>query len=346
MNGEVIDIHVHVGGPEDPETGCYWSREFTSTLAYAFMMLNYVILDPRILKAVLRGLTVKQIERFALRQIKGSKKVRRAVVLALDAVYDKDGNRRKDLSHLIVPNSYVARLAAENDRVLFGASIHPYRRREEIDRELEFCIDNGAVLCKWICSSQQINPSHAKCQYLYQKLAKHDLPLLYHTGREDAVPTSNLDFKEFDQPSHLEHPLKEGVTVIAAHCSIPYVRFLTPEYGCLDTLIHLFRVAEKKGWRLYADLSAIGSPFIDDSVIQRIITEIPSDRLLLGSDFPIPVLGTFRSSKGRLLSPLRHLFRRNALARNYWLLRNMGFDRKVFTNAARLFSGIKRPWAG
>jgi hypothetical protein len=27
MNGDIIDIHVHFGAPDDPESACYWSGD-------------------------------------------------------------------------------------------------------------------------------------------------------------------------------------------------------------------------------------------------------------------------------------------------------------------------------
>src|SRR5581483_8078496 len=51
-----------------------------------------------------------------------------AVVLAFDAVYDEDGNFDSENTHLYVTNDYVAELADRHTKVLFGASIHPYRK--------------------------------------------------------------------------------------------------------------------------------------------------------------------------------------------------------------------------
>jgi hypothetical protein len=29
MSGQIIDVHVHFGAPNDEESGCFWSEEFT-----------------------------------------------------------------------------------------------------------------------------------------------------------------------------------------------------------------------------------------------------------------------------------------------------------------------------
>ena len=51
-----------------------------------------------------------------------------AVILALDAVHDADGRRDDENTHLYVGNDYVAGLVRKHPKMLFGASVHPYRR--------------------------------------------------------------------------------------------------------------------------------------------------------------------------------------------------------------------------
>ncbi len=57
-------------------------------------------------------------------------------------------------TNLYVKNSTVAGLAAGNSRILFGASVHPYRM--DWEDELDYCLANKAVLCKWLPSAQCI----------------------------------------------------------------------------------------------------------------------------------------------------------------------------------------------
>ena len=85
------------------------------------------------------------------------KHVDKCVLLAMDKVHDKDGNPKDEQTHLYVPNSYIIKLSEDNERILFGASVHPYKVNWK--DELDYCIANGACLCKWIPSSQQIDPT-------------------------------------------------------------------------------------------------------------------------------------------------------------------------------------------
>ena len=39
MSNETIDVHVHFGAPKDEESGCFWSEEFTRSVAYFAMLL-------------------------------------------------------------------------------------------------------------------------------------------------------------------------------------------------------------------------------------------------------------------------------------------------------------------
>ena len=51
-----------------------------------------------------------------------------AVILAFDAVHDRDGAIDRANTHLYVTNEYVIELSARHPgRMFFGASIHPYR---------------------------------------------------------------------------------------------------------------------------------------------------------------------------------------------------------------------------
>ena len=129
----------------------------------------------------------------------------------------------------------------ENKKILFGGSIHPYRNKEDLEQEFQFCLQNGAVLCKWIPSSHMIDPSEAKCEALYELLRAHKIPLLSHTGPEPTVPTSyrkdenyKKDPYKFNHPRYLQYPLEKGVTVIAAHCSVPYYGVFDPDYKVYD----------------------------------------------------------------------------------------------------------------
>ena len=326
---DVIDIHVHFGAPEDPESGCYWSEKFEKGVAFFAMRL--------VTKNFCGKITVKKIKKHLLRVINGSEMVDKTVLLALDRVYGRDGKPCREKTHLHVPNSYLARLAEENERVLFGASIHPYR--EDWENELLNCLENNAVLCKWIPSAQQIDPSDRRCLPFYRKLAEHGLPLLCHVGPEAAIPPFDKPSQELNSPRFLRQALDAGVTVIAAHAALP---LLPPPFESdrfYRELVTLFREGDAHNLGLYTDISAINlGP--RNSYIDKLKTDIPADRLIFGSDYPIPILDISQRPHLSLWHWLKHFFQticiKNPLDKNYTLIKNMEFNDDIFYNASNI----------
>jgi uncharacterized protein len=325
MNPKCIDVHIHIGIPCDLESGCYWSDKFTDSLAFLAMRI--------ITDSLSKEITRANIEAHMLSVINGAQTVGLGVLLALDEVYDETGVRRMDLTNLYVSNKYVAELSQKNQRVLFGASIHPFRPRwwEEFD----FCLNNRAVLCKWLPSAQGIDPSHPKCADFYKALCDANLPLLCHVGPEASIPPAQDAFKRYNHPMLLKSALDAGVRVIFAHCATPLLD-LDDHFEDFDQLIELFRQdASASEPQVFADLSAllIGTR---GSYIKRIVAEMPKDRLLFGSDYPIPIFGTGRpnGSYADQLEQYKLLAadRINPLDRTYRELEKW-FDPVVFTNA-------------
>jgi predicted TIM-barrel fold metal-dependent hydrolase len=324
MDPNIIDVHIHIGIPGDPESGCYWSDKFTDSLAFLAMR----VITGSLFKKVTRELVEEQM----LGVINGAQIVGRGVLLALDEVYDEAGGRRADITNLYVSNKYVAGLAEKNPRVLFGASVHPFRPRWQ--DELEFCLEHGAVLCKWLPSAQGIDPRNSKCAGFYKALSEAKLPLLCHVGPEASIPAADVAFKVYNQPARLKPALDAGVRVIFAHCATP---LLDPDdHVEFDQLLDLFHQdAGASEPRVFADLSAllIGTR---KRFIERICREMPQNRLLFGSDYPIPI---FRTGKPKgpfaaqwIQYKIRSAGHGNPHDKTYIELQKW-FDPVVFTNA-------------
>jgi len=124
-----------------------------------------------------------------------------------------------------------------------------------------------------------------------------------------------------------------------AHAALP---LLPPPLGndqAFQELVALFREAESKNWKLYADLSAINlGP--RSSYVDRIKKLIPPQRLIFGSDYPIPILDISQKPHLSLWHWLKHFFQtvsiKNPLDKNYLLIKNMEFDETLFYNAANI----------
>jgi len=333
MNNKIIDVHIHYGSPQDPESGCYWSDEFKKGVTFlAFRLIVY---------GLFRKISPERIKEHMLKVITKSKDVDKCVLLAMDQVYDENGKVYDQYgwdkkTHLYVPNSCVIGLAKENDHILFGASVHPYRPNWQ--DELQYCLENNAVLCKWIPSSQQIDLMHPLCIPFFEKLAKEKLPLLCHVGPEAAIPPYDKVSQELNSPRLLRNALDAGVTVIAAHAALP---LLPPPFESEKPyleLVALFQEA-KSDWKLYADISAINlGP--RGKYIDRLKKDIPPNCLLFGSDYPIPILDISQEPHLSLGHWLKHFFEtitvRNPLDKNYRLIEHMDFNGAIFHNASTI----------
>jgi hypothetical protein len=251
---DVIDVHVHFGAPDGPDGSCYWSKAFSKTVAYLAMKW--------VTKSLFTRANYKRIKKHMLKVIKRAEKTDKVVLLALDQVYDAKGNPKKEKTNLYTSNDCIMTLKKEyqekynEDKILLGMSVNPNRSdwRIELDK-----FKNEAVLCKWLPSTQLINPDDPRFDEFYRKLAEYEIPLLCHVGPEHAIPTWDRTFRKYDSTKYLRRALSHGVTVIAAHCALPFYSD-EPDTDFID-LIELMRESKKKGWKLYADLSALCVPF-------------------------------------------------------------------------------------
>src|SRR4051794_35788996 len=112
--------------------------------------------------------TERALEAKLAETIEGAEKLDAVVVLAFDAVHDEEGRMDLGNTHLYVTNDYVIELAGRHPKMLFGASIHPYRK--DAVAELERCVKAGAVLVKWLPLTQNFSPADARCFAFYEAL--------------------------------------------------------------------------------------------------------------------------------------------------------------------------------
>jgi predicted TIM-barrel fold metal-dependent hydrolase len=211
--------------------------------------------------------------------------------------------------------------------------------------ETRRCIDQGAVLFKWIPSSQQIDPRDDRCLPFYEILTREGIPLLCHTGAELAVPTSDSKAIRFNDPRRLKRALEIGTKVIAAHCATPYLGgILADDKNYFEELVQMLRISKDRKWNLYADISAFCTP-TRMTYLKRINKEISQgtispDRFLFGSDFPIPIVDINIFNRplnlGQLLEQTQG--QGNALDNNERILREFGIHDSIFTNAMEVLN--------
>lgn len=256
------------------------------------------------------------------------------VILAHEKVHDTDGTVRDDLGTAYVPNDYVLKLARAHPEFLPAVSIHP--ARPDALEELERCLAEGAVMMKCLPNCQNIDCRDRRFTRFWERMAEARLPLLAHTGGEHTVQVVR---PELADPRTLEWPLQCGVTVIAAHCSTKSGLF-DPQY------FHHFSQMTRRYPNLYGDNSAFNVP-IRGSVVPHCRTSPLHERMLHGSDFPVPVFGHWAWCKGFIDWPS---FRRcesleNVIEKDYQLKRAMGFPPETFTRINQLLRPVRQPCA-
>jgi predicted TIM-barrel fold metal-dependent hydrolase len=125
-----------------------------------------------------------------------------------------------------------------------------------------------------------------------------------------------------------------GVKVIAAHCA---TSFFSWEKGYLDELSEMFDERERRGWNLYADISAMCTLF-RVSIIDDVLKKIPHDRMVFGSDYPIPIDNmppqfneTLTFEEYREIAEIE-----SPIEKNYRQLLAMNFPKEAMTKASSI----------
>lgn len=322
----ITDLHCHTAGIGAGGSGCYVSEKLRRSYKLHFYLRSFGVTEREIREHGDALVLARLSDRLAQ-----SARVRRAVVLALDGVVNEHGEL--DLAHteVYVPNEFLAAETPKHANLLWGASVNPYR--PDALARLEWAKAHGAVLVKWLPSIQHIDPADERLVPFYRKLVELRLPLLVHTGDEHSFTIAD---NSLGDPERLRLPLREGVTVIAAHAA---TTGRIDNERCFDRLARLLPEFPN----LYADISSltqINKRRYLDELLHR--PEF-AHRLLYGSDYP---LIDIRALVSPWYFPNQLAWRkRREIARisNPWdrdvaLKHALGFPAEIWTNADRLLS--------
>lgn len=312
----VIDSHVHVSALTSARGRM--SPRLLGSLPFRFMRWRLGV-------AGSDAATEEAIAHLLAETINGAEQLDAAVVLAFDAVYDREGRFDEANTHLYVKNDYVIELAAKHPKMLFGASVHPYRK--DAVAEVERCVAAGAALLKWLPIVQGMNPADPRCFPLYEVLAHHKLPLLSHTGGERSLPT--LDYALAD-PLLLKPALDRGVTVIAAHCGT------RSSPGETDFLPQFVRLAHEYE-HCYGDTAALNLPsrsYAYDTILKDPVVR---GKLIHGSDWPIISLPP--AMELGVLPSLKLMREKNWMRRDVLIKKRLGLDNGYWKRAATVLKG-------
>lgn len=315
MDLRTIDGHVHIVGDGSSGSGCWLAIEGVWARFLARTMMREVRLP---LLALNDGLDRLYVDRL-LEQVRASS-VDALLILAQELPRDENGRELEGLGAFYVPNKYVLELARRHHEFVPAVSIHP-ARADALD-ELQMCVEAGARVMKCLPNCQNINCSDRRYVKFWERMAGTGMLLLAHTGGEMTLPVVS---SEYADPRVLTLPLECGVTVIAAHCA---GRSCLSDPDYTDDLIEMFEQYPN----LYGDNSALCCP-IRSRTLVKILQAGVVDRIIHGSDYPIPVSGLGPCLRGHLSWREFQEGRRepNVIERDCTLKRDMGFPEETFT---------------
>lgn len=302
------DVHAHVFGLGDGDTGCEvsyrslsWLHPVENARFETFLAASGVDLagDRRDQQYVERLLALHRL----------GNPEGRLVLLAFDRVVDEQGREDALASAYYTPNEYVLQLAERHPDVEAAVSIHPYRS-DAVER-LEAAAARGARQVKWLPAAMGIDPASELCDPFYEALARLRIPLLTHAGAEAAV--ANQD-DAFGNPLRLRRPLEHGVRVVVAHCAGTgsYPDLDEPERArpTLPASDLFFRLMDESRYEqnLFGGLSAITQVNRAGSPLRRVLrARHLQHRMVNGSDYPLPaidpLISTWQLERLGLLEP-------------------------------------------
>lgn len=318
-----IDAHVHLVGDGSAGSGCWFSMPTLWKKTLARLMVEGIGLDGSVLKTGLDEAYVGELRR----QVDDSE-LDAVVLLAQDWPHDERGEARKERASFYVPNEYLWRVCEESEgRFVPAVSIHPYRR--DALAELEKWISRGVRVLKLLPNCHNVDGNAKRTREFWEMMAAGKMIFLAHTGGEYTVPVWN---RAYESPEVLRQPLECGVTCIAAHAASSSL----PIFG--KNFTPLLREMMREYPHLYADHSAMATLNRCDSVRELLEDELALERVIHGSDFPVPV-GGFGPWSRRLISRedwAESRREKNVLQRDVALKRAMGFPEETLTRMSRL----------
>jgi len=267
----MVDLHVHTAGIGSGGSGCFVAKELQQSYKFGIYLQAFGVTREEVEREG-DGLLIRRISQ----RLAQSERVGSAVILALDGPVDPvSGELDLGKTEVHVPTEFVSRETARYTNLMYGASINPHRR-DALER-LDLAAAEGAVLVKWIPSIMQIDPSDERWIPFYDRMRRHGLPLLSHTGQERSFTRAE---DALSDPERLRLPLRRGVVVIAAHVASTGSNDGEPDLERLARLMTEFP-------NLYADISSL-TQANKLAYLRRVLTRPEfAGRLCQGSDFPL-----------------------------------------------------------
>lgn len=283
---EYWDSHVHVVGTGDSKNGIWFNPNMDSWTHPILKIQKYFYENGAC--AADADIDVSTIQRL-IDLSAGMPKGCKSLLFAFDWFHDENGKPNRNSTIFHIPNTYAKKLASEHSQYFeWVASIHPYRA-DAVDA-LEQVKTEGARAIKWLPPGMGIDPASPKCDAFYRKAADLNMPIIAHTGRENAVQGGN---QNYGNPLRLRRALDQGIRVIIAHCASDGtdedLDYGNKRINSLDLFARLMDTPDYHSL-VFGEISAltlINHAWAIKPILER--TDWHS-RLINGSDYPLPAI--------------------------------------------------------
>ena len=283
------DVHVHLAGTGDSGRGIEMTPRMLSPLHPAEYVQRLFYLNAGCAHEDPGRVDASYVDRLH-NLVEALPAGFKLMLFAFERAYDEAGRHLPEHTAFHVPDAYARDVARGNpDHFEWVCSVHPYR--EDAVDALEAAARDGARAIKWLPPAMGIDPASKRCDRFYAAAARLGLPLISHAGEEKAV--HGAGGQALGNPLRLRRALDHGVTVIVAHCAT-LGRDIDLDAGPNGPLLSSFELftrlmGERRSGRLYGDISAITLRNRDLEVVRTLLRRDDwHDRLLYGSDYPLP----------------------------------------------------------
>ena len=177
-----------------------------------------------------------------------------------------------------IPNEEICEAAQKNSDIMIAfASIDPHKGKMGAREARRLIEEHGAKGFKFHPTTQGFHPYDRIAWPLYEVIAEHKLPAVFHTGHSgigSGMRAGGGLRLEYSNPMHLDDVAITfpDMTIIMAHPSFPW------QDEAISVALHKPNV--------YIDLSGWSPKYFPPQLVQYANTLL-KDRVLFGSDFPL-----------------------------------------------------------
>ena len=322
-----LDIHVHLFGIGDSPSGCRLSKTIIESPSFQFLAKSLRLRE--------RAKSLDDGYVLALAEQLQQSGLQKGLILAQDAVYDRNGKPDWAKTDFYVPNDYLFQVVARYPQWMIPCvSINPDRK--DALTELDRCVGKGARVLKIHPPIQGVDLADKKHTKFFQRCAALKTVVMVHTGHEHSAPIIDAGLAN---PRRLELALDQGCTVVACHCGTGRT---TDRPDMLPDFLEMTR----KHKNLWGDTSVLGGLGRSRDLLRLLANKPVHERLLHGSDFPFPAVPMAFAGTIGTVEALRLQALPNMIQQDFALKEALGIGRASAERAYQFIHGFTAVRAG